>query len=335
VATTGSFVAGASPPPTVKSFTPAAATGLARVTISGTGLGGATEVAFGGTASPAIVSDTATQIVAQVPVDAVNGPIAVTTPVGASAPSSATFKPLAKVTGFAGDPAQIGDTVTVSGYDFTANTSAPLVKLGSGVLTPSAFGATSLSVTVPDGAVTAALSVANGNGTATSPTRLHVRPRIDSLSVDHGITRTSVTLTGATFTGTSVVTVGGVGASFSVVDYHHLRVTIPAAALTGPIAVKNAGGTTSSPTFTVEPRITSFTPLGGKPGTTVVVNGTGFGLGSDARTVTVGGTPAASVTYVSRTRLKLVVPAGGASGPIAVAVNGGTQGISVRPFNVT
>jgi hypothetical protein len=59
------------------------------VTITGQNLSGATRVAFNGTPG-AIVSDTATQIVTNVPTGATTGQLSVTTPAG-TVSSKATF----------------------------------------------------------------------------------------------------------------------------------------------------------------------------------------------------------------------------------------------------
>jgi hypothetical protein len=67
--------------PAVSGFTPASGAAGTTVTITGQNLSDATAVAFDGTPA-AIVSDTATQIVAEVPSGAVTGPITVTTAVG-------------------------------------------------------------------------------------------------------------------------------------------------------------------------------------------------------------------------------------------------------------
>jgi len=75
--------------PKLKSFTPKSGTVGTMVTITGKNLSGATTVSFNGI-SAAINSDTATQIVTQVPTGATSGPITVTTPAGI-ATSTSTF----------------------------------------------------------------------------------------------------------------------------------------------------------------------------------------------------------------------------------------------------
>ena len=67
--------------PKINGFTPRSGAPGTTVTINGLNLSGATAVAFNGTAAP-ILSDSATQVVTQVPAGATGGTITVTTPAG-------------------------------------------------------------------------------------------------------------------------------------------------------------------------------------------------------------------------------------------------------------
>ena len=66
------------------------------------------------------------------------------------------------------------------------------------------------------------------------------------------------------------------------------------------------------------PALAAFSPAAELPGQPVVISGTGF---TPASTVTFGGTPAGSVTYVSPTSLTATVPASAAAGSAAVVVS--------------
>jgi uncharacterized repeat protein (TIGR03803 family) len=68
-----------------------------------------------------------------------------------------------------------------------------------------------------------------------------------------GTVGAEILLQGNHFVGTTAVSVNGVSATFRVLSVNYLNLTVPAGATTGPIAVTNAGGTTTSTqVFTVE-----------------------------------------------------------------------------------
>ena len=69
------------------------------------------------------------------------------------------------------------------------------------------------------------------------------------------------------------------------------------------------------------PTITSFTPAGGAPGTSVVITGTNF---SGATAVTFNGTSAPGFVVNSGTQITVAAPAGGSTGQICVTTPGGT-----------
>jgi hypothetical protein len=319
--------------PTITSFAPVAAVGLGRVTISGTGLAGATAVDFNGDPSPSLGPNTATSLVAEVPVDATNGPITVTTPAGTTQPSVASFKPSPRIVGITGDPAQAGTTVTVAGTDLTAS-GALTAKLGTLAVTPMSVTATGFQFVVPVAAATGALSVKNGNGTA-APVTVHVRPTISGdPTPNESYVGQTIVLSGETFTGTTSVKFGGNSepAKFTVVSPTSLRATIPAAATSGQIGVTNGGGTTLTVhDFTVDPHITDFSPHSGPTGTVITATGTGL---SGATTVEFAGGVTATPTNVAATSLKVGVPAGGGSGTFTVHTAAGTA-TSPTPFTVT
>src|SRR5581483_3503925 len=75
--------------PAITNFTPRSATVGTKITIEGTSLGSATDVAFNGV-SAAILSNSTTKIVVKVPTGATRGRITVTTAIG-TATSKANF----------------------------------------------------------------------------------------------------------------------------------------------------------------------------------------------------------------------------------------------------
>jgi hypothetical protein len=73
------------------------------------------------------------------------------------------------------------------------------------------------------------------------------------------------------------VAFGGATASFTVASDTRIDAMVPVAAVTGPITVTTPAGTaTSSTAFTVLPKVTSFRPTSGPPGTVVRITGTGL-----------------------------------------------------------
>jgi IPT/TIG domain len=317
--------------PHVTSFTPAAAVAGANVTIAGTGFSGVPTVDFTGSAGAFLVSHTATSLVVHVPVDAVNGPLTVTTADGSSA-SVAVFKPLLKISGFDAAAYQAGDVVTVSGSNLLATGVDPTAKLGLLAVTPGSVTATSFQFTVPDNGLTAVVSATNANGTANSPATLKVRPTISGdPAPNEGKAGDHIVLSGKTFTGTTSVKFNGtVVAPFTVgIGGTSLNVTVPSAAVDGPIAVTNAGGTTSTANpFKVDPKLVSFAPLAAAGGANVTISGTGFGA---SPVVHFTGSPGAATLGVhTATSIVAVVPTDARNGPITVTTaNGDATSVAV------
>src|SRR3954471_13233240 len=179
---------GATPSPTfdvlprVTSFTPSSAVAGSPITIGGTGLAGATDVSFGGVPGQ-IVSSAATKAVARVPAGAPVGVVGVTTPSGSSA-STASFRPVPKLTGSAPGPARAGDALTLTGSNLLG---ASGLRLGAlAVPIASVDSATQLTTgPLPDNALTGSLAVVTPGGTSAG-FPLGVRPTIESLSATSG-----------------------------------------------------------------------------------------------------------------------------------------------------
>ncbi len=76
------------------------------------------------------------------------------------------------------------------------------------------------------------------------------------------------------------------------------------------------------------PAITDFAPTSGPAGTEVRINGSGL---TGATQVTFGGTPATTFDVTTENQIQAVVPAGAATGPIAVTTSGGTA-VSSQDF---
>jgi hypothetical protein len=237
--------------PTVTSFTPSAGAAGTTVTVTGTGFVGTTAVAFGGvTGSFAVQS--ATSLQATVPAAAKTGPIGVTSGSGTGRSAASFAVVLAPaIASFSPASGPVGTVVTVTGSHFTGATAVWF----NGV--PSTFtvgSATSITATVPGAATTGALSVTTPGGTAASVSSFTVipAPTIASFTPASGPAGTVVVVAGANLAGATLVTFGGVAASFAVDLPTQITATVPAGAVTGPVGVTTPGGTaTSASSFVV------------------------------------------------------------------------------------
>jgi IPT/TIG domain len=164
-------------------------------------------------------------------------------------------------------------------------------------------------------------------------------PTVTSFTPTTGPVGTSVSITGANFTGVTGVSFGNVAAStFAFVSDSNVTATVPTGAVTAPIKVTTGNGTgTSSTNFTVTtgggnpPTVTSFTPASGPVGTSVSITGTNF---TGLTGVSFGGVAATTTNFVSDTNVTATVPTGAVTGHVAVSTGNGT-GQSSGNFTVT
>ena len=146
-------------------------------------------------------------------------------------------------------------------------------------------------------------------------------PVISGLSPSTGRVGDTVTVTGSGLNVISGVAFNGTTASFTVVSPTQLQATVPNGATDGPVTVTALGGVTQQAgSFTVQPRITGFSPLSAAAGATVTISGSAF---VGANQVTIAGVPAA-FTVSSYSTIKATVPVIGSPGPITVTTPDGT-----------
>jgi hypothetical protein len=243
------------------------------------------------------------------------------------------------VSGFSPASGAVGSSVTVTGTGFTGATS---VKFNGTSASFTVNGDTQVTATVPTGAKTGPISVTNAGGTGTSTASFTVStvaaaPTISSFSPASGAAGTSVTVTGANFTGASFVKFNGAAASFSVVSDSQVTATVPAGATSGPISVTNSAGTgTSASSFTVTtttagPTITSISPTSGPVGTLVTITGSGL---AGATSVRFGNGASVVPTSPTDTKITVNVPSGAKTGAITVTTPDGTA-VSSQNFRVS
>ena len=327
---------------TVHFFAQPAITGLSpgsggvhsTVTLTGTNFAGATHVRLNGTdAAFAVVSDT--EITFTVPAGATSGTISVVNPV-TSGVSTGTFTvvPLSTISGFSPGSGSVGTPVAISGTGLTGTIG---VEIGSIVTVPVSVSDTQVVFTIPPGADSGRLRILNPAGDVTSAGTFVVTASspgsIASFDPTSGVAGTSATIDGSGFTGATAVMFGGTAAaSFTVVSDSRITATVPAGAHSGSIVVVTPGGTiTSADAFTavLPPTISSLDPDHGGQRATVTVTGSDF---TGVTGVTLAGT-ACAFSVVSDTKLTFTVPAGAASGHVAITTAGGTT-TSTATFTV-
>lgn len=169
-------------PPTVGTFTPSSGAAgqilTSSMTINGTNFSPGATVSFGGgLVDPARITyqSTALITVTQIPINAVTGPITITTPAG-SATSAGIFTvgppPPPVITFFGPSGAKTGTVVTLTGTNFTGTTAVRFN--GVAVTAFTVNSATQITTTIPAGATTGFITVTTPGGTATSVTEFTV-----------------------------------------------------------------------------------------------------------------------------------------------------------------
>ncbi len=261
------------PAPTVTGVSPASgpSTGGTAVTITGTGLTGASAVNFGAT-NPAIffTVNSPTTITATAPSATVTTvDVTITTPGGTSTSSAAdkftyTVPPAPTVTGLSPASGPNGTFVTITGTSFSGATAVHFGATATTTFTvsdpttifataPSGSGAVDVTVTTPGGTST---TNAHDKYTYTVPSA----PTVTALSPASGFQTTSVVITGTNFTGASAVHFGtAAAAAFTVNSSTSITATAPAGSSAVDVTVTTSGG--ASATGTAD----QFTYLAGPP----------------------------------------------------------------------
>ncbi|MDB6058601.1 MAG: domain, repeat protein [Verrucomicrobiales bacterium] len=316
---------------TVNSFTPTYGQPGDPVTITGTGFTGATSVEFNGHAASFAVSDQlGTQINAFVPVGGGVGPITVRKG-GASGTSANSFTVIGAGPYIASFPqtGAIGSSITLTGAHFTVSTTVKFNGTSAAVFTPTTD--TQLTVTVPNGATSGAITAANTSGSWVSSNLFYFMPGIQSFSPVNARPGTNVVIKGTNFLGVTTVAFGGLNAIiFTTNNNTQITAVVPENAVTGLLHVTTpAGQFISTSNVFVNPNIVSFSPSIGDVGTEITINGTN--LNGSGLVVRFNGVQA-SVTSTSFNQLKAVVPSGAMSGAITAQTSDGTTSTTANFF---
>ncbi|QLH23602.1 S-layer family protein [Streptomyces sp. Rer75] len=303
------------------------------VTLTGSGLGGATAVRFGSVlASFTVVSPS--QITAVAPPGSA-GPVQVTVtgPGGTSNGVTYTYVASPVLSGVTPNqgPATGGTSVTLTGSGFTGATA---VRFGS-VLASSFTVVSSTQITAvapPGSAGPVQVTVTGPGGTSNGVTYTYAAgPVLSGVSPGQGPVSggTSVTLTGSGFTGATAVKFGSTPAvSFTVGSASQITAVAPPGSA-GPVqvTVTGPGGTSNGVTYFYVgiPTLSAVSPHQGPAsgGTAVTLTGTNL-LGATA--VKFGTVDATSFTVVSAIQINAVAPPGSAGTvQVTVITPGGTS----------
>jgi|GEM_PF-744198 len=341
-ATIAFTVLSATAPPALSGFDPASARAHTQVTITGSGLGRATAVTFGG--SPALwFGASESRILAAVPPGAATGRIEVTTPNGtATSAQDFTFDPGTP------EPPTVTDIQPVFGpvgtrvlLDGRGLLSVTQVDLPGARATFTRMDDSRLQFQVPAGATSGPVTLTSASG-ATAASRTFVvtsgtpaAPTFSTFAPQAGPPGQRVEITGTGLAGVTEATIGGVDADTYLRTDTTLITWVPkTGAVSGPIVLTYPGGTVTHPTpFTVAypaPAITRIDPDHGPEGTPVWIQGTNLG---PVTRILFGSTPAVSVAFNTGTQIRALVPRGAATGPVTVDGPGGSAQ-SAQPFTV-
>ena len=226
----------------------------------------------------------------------------------------------------------VGTVITLRGSGFTGSKQAWVGSSHSAAL--KVLSDSRATVTVPADASSGAVAILNSKHAAFTATAFALtqsaaalpQQSISGFSPMSGPVGSVVTVTGSGFTGSNAAWVGAShDAKLTVVSDTQVRVTIPAGAASGQLAILNPKHAAFSPqTFTVtgaatalrQQQIASISPVSGPVGTVISLVGSGFAGSTSA---SVGGAGNASLVVLSDTAARITVPTGAASGAVVIA----------------
>ncbi len=196
----------------------------------------------------------------------------------------------------------------------------------SGVLCTALAGATSRTLVLGSANVGRTIRVvvtaadAAGGGTPGASAESSVvssdEPKLTGFSPASAITGVAIRILGSGLARASQVRFGALPASFHVISGSEIEASVPNGASAGTITVTTpVKSAASAVKFTPSLSLVGESPSRAAAGALVTVTGIGF---NSSASVTFDGTPAPGATVLSSSTIKVKVPAGAATGPIAV-----------------
>lgn len=158
-------------------------------------------------------------------------------------------------TGFSTNNATPGSTITIYGSGFSSTPSANQVYLNGVAVTVVSATANSLTILIPAGATSGAVTITDSNGTVTSSSSLSIAgvsqaPTITSVTPQVAAAGSTVTLSGGNFQPVAaednVYFAGGSAATVTAATAGTLSVTVPSGYPSGRLSVQTVYGTASS-----------------------------------------------------------------------------------------
>lgn len=315
-------------PPTVAGFvTPNGIAPGSKVTITGTNFVAGSQVTFGGVPSSKVTFITATQIDAEVPANAITGPIMVTTPSGSNT-SPASFIAQPRIKSISPKNAVPGTAITIEGENLDNATS---VNFGSVAQTVFLFkDKNKIIANVPEKAESA-IRVVTPVGDATPPSteKFIAQPVLDALATKSGKTDDRIIITGKNLDNAEVF-FGNARAEVVNPGSTSIEIKVPENAVSGPITVRTAPGVEKKSedfTFIPKPEILLISVDGGaaaetasgKTGSMVTITGQNL---KDVKEVKFGDV-VVTPTEKTDSRIIFTVPEGAGSGKITIETPGG------------
>ena len=227
-----------------------------------------------------------------------------------------------RITSFTPTNGVIGTSVTINGANFTGTSTVTFN--GTAATTVTVNTPIKITATVPAGATTGKIAVTTPAGTAISSGSFAVKPTIGRLHPrQRGGGRPGHDQRDGVHggdLGQDQRVRGRLHGQLRRHTDHDDRARQCHDAGRSP-SRRAAGTATSATSFTVAPRITSFTPAHGGIGASVAINGVNF---TGATSVTFNGTPAPGHVVNSAVKITVTVPAGASTGKIGVTTPAGT-----------
>jgi hypothetical protein len=234
--------------PRITGFTPVGGAAGSVVTLNGDGLSGTTGVWFGNLAATRLTNVSPTRVTAVVPSGAPVAPITLTTANGTNTTATPFFG-VPSVTEIVPAQAKPGATITITGLNYS---NVSRVRFAGGVdALFSVESPTTISATVPLGAVSGPIVVTNPGGESSGGRTFTVQsisPVVLGTVPSSGAPGTSVRIVGDNLSGTTGVRFNGVPVpNFTVLGETNILTVVPVGATSGRVLVLTPNGSVQSP----------------------------------------------------------------------------------------